>query len=110
MIVGDIALRGRLRGATALAAGVPSDCFGAKEKSVSWLLRKKPPTMRPSPKMLSTVVVMETTLPHWSTTTKWVVPPGSRVWSGPKFGAPFGLPGRGGGPATGPISLARAAV
>jgi len=56
--------------------------------------------MRPEPKRLSTVVVMETTLPSPSTMTKWVVPPGSCVASGARTPAPRGLPGAGGAPAT----------
>jgi hypothetical protein len=52
-----------LPAATALAAGWPSS-LGVKEKSVSWLLRKKPSTIRPLPKMLSTVVVMLTAFPR----------------------------------------------
>ena len=75
--------RGRLPPATALAAGVPSRFSGENEKSVSWLLRKKPWTIRPDPKMLSTVVVMETALPQRSTIEKWVVPLTSLVRSGP---------------------------
>ena len=68
--------------------------------------------MRPEPKMLSTVVVMETTLPHLSTITRWVVPPGSMVWSGPNMSpAPGGLPAVGQGPtAVLLISLARSAT
>src|SRR5205085_11199756 len=62
-IIGVIDERGRLPGATALAAGRPSASRGEKEKSVIWLLRKKPSTIRPDPKMLSTVVVIDTTLP-----------------------------------------------
>ena len=92
--------RGRLPGATALAAGAPSFSVGEKEKSVSWLFRKKPWTIRPEPKRLSTVVVIETTLPLPSTMTKWVVPPGSCVASGARGPAPRGLPGGGGAPAT----------
>ena len=76
---------------------------------MSWLLRKKPPTIRPSPKMLSTVVVIETTLPSVSTITKWVVPPGSWVRSGARAPAPLRLAGAGRRAGlVGPISLARA--
>ena len=81
-ITGDIEERGRLPGAAALAAGAPSFSVGEKLKSVSWLLRKKPPTMRPEPKTLSTVVVIETTLPAASTMTKCEVPAASSVASG----------------------------
>jgi hypothetical protein len=47
---------------------------------------KKPPTMCPLPKMLSTVVVIDSALPSASTITMWLVPPGSSVWSGPTLG------------------------
>jgi hypothetical protein len=63
-----------LPGATALAIGCPAASIGANEKSVIWLLRKKPSTIRPLPKMDSTVVVIETTLPAASRTTKCEVP------------------------------------
>ena len=63
MITGAIDERGRLPGATALAAGAPSSRSGSNEKSVSWLLRKKPAAMRPEPNTLSTVVVMLTAFP-----------------------------------------------
>ena len=97
--------RGRLPGATALATGAPAVSTGENEKSVSWLFRKKPWTIRPEPKMLSTVVVMDTALPSLSTTTKWVVPAGSRVASGPRAWAPGGVPAGGaGGLAAGPLS------
>jgi hypothetical protein len=59
---------------------------GAKDESVSWLFMKKPPTMCPLPKMLSTVVVIDSALPSASTITMWLVPPGSSVWSGPTLG------------------------
>ncbi len=58
--------------------------------------------------MLSTEVVMETTFPQRSATTKCDVPPASRVPSLPSAGAPGGSPGSGAGPAVSPISLARA--
>src|SRR5438045_3361848 len=87
-IVGVIEDRGRLPGATALAAGVPSLLSGENEKSVSWLLRKNPSTIRPSPNTLSTVVVIATTSPQRSTTTKEDVPPGSLDASTPGCGAP----------------------
>ena len=63
---------------------------GRKEKSVIWLLRKKPSTIRPLPKMDSTVVVIDTTLPAASRTMKCEVPVGSSV--GPRPSAPFALP------------------
>src|ERR1700709_2669715 len=82
-ITGAIDERGRLPGATALAAGAPPASVGEKEKSVSWLFSTKPCVIRPEPKMLSTVVVIETTSPRASTMTKCEVPPGSTVLSGP---------------------------
>src|SRR5436190_22696707 len=108
-MAGAIDERGRLPGPTALAVGAPSRSFGVKEKSVSWLFRKKPLVIRPEPKRLSTVVVIETAFPSASTITRWLVPPGSWVASGARTPAPFGLPGAGAaGSAVGPISLARA--
>jgi hypothetical protein len=53
----------------ALATGLPS-VSGRNEKSVSWLFRKKPPTARPEPNNDSTEVVIDTTSPSASTTTK----------------------------------------
>src|SRR5262245_42921012 len=47
---GDMDERGRLPPSTALATFCPSDRVGVNEKSVSWLLRKNPPTWRPVPK------------------------------------------------------------
>ena len=66
---------------------------------MSWLLRKKPPTILPSPKMLSTVVVMETALPSLSTITKWVVPPGSGCGRARGRRRPWACRDAGGGPA-----------
>ena len=57
-MVGDMDERGRLPGWTALGSRRPSSSRAVKEKSVSWLLRKNPPTIRPDPNGLSTVVVM----------------------------------------------------
>src|SRR5215217_6174109 len=91
--IGDIDERGRLPAATALAAGAPSSRVGVNEKSVSWLLRKKPAAIRPEPNTLSTVVVMLTASPSASTTTKWDVPAGSVVASGPGKAPPGGVPG-----------------
>ena len=106
MITGDIDERGRLPGATALAAGRPSASTGEKAKSVIWLLRKKPPAIRPEPNRLSTVVVIETASPHWSTMTKWLVPAGSRVTSGARSaGAPGGVPAP-----TGPVTVGASAA
>src|SRR5690349_14962662 len=106
-MAGAIDERGRLPGPTALAAAVPSPLVGENEKSVSWLFRKKPWTIRPEPKVLSTVVVIETTLPHLSTMTRWVVPATSWVLSLANAGAPLGWPGVTVAAAIGPISLAR---
>ena len=66
--------------------------------------------MRPVPKMLSTVVVIDTTLPAASTTTKCEVPAGSWWRRGPGGAGPRGAPGAGAGPAASPISLARSAT
>ena len=109
-IDGTIDERGRLPGATALAAGRPCASVGEKEKSVSWLLRKKPSTIRPVPKIDSTVVVIETTFPAESLTMKCEVPVGSSVLSLAISGASSGRPASGGGPAVGPISRAREAT
>jgi hypothetical protein len=70
---GDIDERGALRGATALATGLPS-MKGSKAKSVSWLLSQKPPAMRCAPYSDSMVAVSATALPCESTIDKWVVP------------------------------------
>ena len=95
--------------ATALATGAPLASVGAKEKSVSWLLRKKPAAIRPEPKMDSTVVVMLTALPRASTTTKCEVPAGSWVASGPVKMPPGGEPA-GTGPRLDRASSARPSV
>src|SRR3546814_5727019 len=76
-IAGVVDERGRLPPAIAFAAGT-GPLAGFQEKSVSWLLRKKPSTMRPDPKYDSIVVVIDTALPRASTMTMWLVPPGSR--------------------------------
>ena len=55
--VGAMLLRGRLRGSTSLRPP------GAKSKSVSSLLRRKPRTMMRLPKVASMVLVIETTSP-----------------------------------------------
>ena len=103
--------RGRLPGATALAAWVPSAFCGDHEKSVSWLLRSMPPTTRPEPKNDSMVVVIDTALPWRSTTTKWLVPPGSRVASAAASGRPDGWPCTGAcAAARGPIRARRLAT
>ena len=61
--VGAMVLRGRLPGATRLATGVPELSAGWAEKSVSWLVSRKPPTMWKEPMLDSTVEVMDSTLP-----------------------------------------------
>ena len=73
--------RGRLPGSTRLATGRPCSSAGAKLKSVSSLLSKKPPgrlgsvlTMRREPKPDSMVVVMASALPKASTMLMWLVP------------------------------------
>ena len=91
--VGDIDERGFFSGAGALAIGWPWASTARNEKSVSWLFRKKPAAMRCEPKGASTVVVMETTSPRPSTTTKWLVPYSGPVPSAPRRCAPGGLPG-----------------
>jgi hypothetical protein len=109
-ITGDIDERGRLPGATAFATGRPPST-ATYEKSVSWLLRKKPPTARPEPNSDSTDVVIETTLPCGSTTTKWLVPDASRVASAPRCRLASGSPAGGAaGMARSPISAARDAT
>ncbi len=67
-MVGAMLLRGRLRGPAWFAPP------GAKSKSVSSLLRMKPPAMMRLPNGASTLVVMDATLPCASTMTKWLVP------------------------------------
>src|SRR3990167_11240640 len=108
-MAGAMEERGRLPGPTALAAGAPSRSCGENENSVSWFLRKNPPTIRPDPNTLSTVVVIETTLPQRSTMVRWVVPETYLVASGARTHAPFGLPGATAAAGRGPISLARSA-
>src|SRR3546814_15537156 len=83
---------------------------GFQEKSVSWLLRKKPSTMRPDPKYDSIVVVIDTALPRASTMTMWLVPPGSSVRSSAVAGAPCGWPAEGAGTAAGVASSLRGAA
>src|SRR3954447_2220581 len=98
MMVGDIELRGRLPGSTRLAtgcSGVPAE----KEKSVSSLLSRKPRTIRPDPKLLSIVVVIETALPDLSTIEIWLV--AGRAWGDPPH-TPPGRTGRAPPPARPP--------
>ncbi len=113
-MVGDMDERGRLPGATAFAIGVPSSASGRKEKSVSWLLRRKPTAMRPEPKAVSIEAVMLTASPSASTAETCVVPGRSRGASGA-----YSRPSRkGGSPASAPptdapsrgISFARSSM
>ena len=66
-IVGDIELRGRLPASTRLATGRPASSLARKEKSVSWLLSRKPRTSWKLPKADSMEVVIDTALPPAST-------------------------------------------
>ena len=62
-MVGAIDERGRLPGSTRLATGLPS-ATGTNEKSVSWLLSRKPlSVMSAAPNASSIVVVIATALP-----------------------------------------------
>src|ERR1041384_4413974 len=90
-MVGDIELRGLLPPSTRLAIGAPS-CSGAKVKSVSSLLRKKPLTVRPEPNGPSIVEVKEATLPSRSTATMFDVAGTSPSAAAVTRGAPGGLP------------------
>jgi hypothetical protein len=92
-IVGAIELRGRLPASTRLATGLPFSS-GAKEKSVSWLLRRKPRTIRREPKPSSIVVVIETALPRRSTIETCVVDGSSSASSVPRAAVESGgVPG-----------------
>ncbi|OQB98669.1 MAG: hypothetical protein BWX79_03274 [Alphaproteobacteria bacterium ADurb.Bin100] len=71
--VGAIELRGRLLACTRLAMG-PLLSAASTEKSVSWLLSRKPLVMRYEPMPLSMVVVITSTLPFLSTMVMCVVP------------------------------------
>ena len=72
-MVGDMALRGRLPAAGALATGSPSNT-GCREKSVRVLLSRKPFTIVLAPNTDSTEVVMAITWPLLSTMVMWLVP------------------------------------
>ena len=72
-IVGDIELRGRLPASTRLATGRPASSLARKEKSVSWLLSRKPRTSWKLPKADSMEVVIDTALPPASTIETWLV-------------------------------------
>jgi len=63
MIDGDMDERGALRGATALATGLPSITGSSAEVGRSWLLSQKPPAMRRAPYSDSIVAVSDTALP-----------------------------------------------
>src|SRR3954452_18020123 len=69
-IVGPIELRGRFPPSTRFGCGAESEL-----KSVSSLLSRnpKPGPTRPEPPVASMVNVYETTLPHLSAVTRWVV-------------------------------------
>ena len=97
--MGDIDERGFFPPCALFTAARPFSSVGASEKSVSWLLRTKPPTVRFEPNTDSTVVVIDTTLPDASTTTKWLVPADSWVASLPCGGTTMIFPGGGAGPA-----------
>ena len=90
-IVGAIELRGRLPPSTRFATRYPS-FTGTMSKSVSWLLRIAPSTVRPEPNGPSTVVVTSTTLPAPSVTARSVVPATSCTLASTRFGAPGGVP------------------
>ncbi len=64
--VGAIELRGRLPGCTRFEIG-PFASATSKEKSVNWLLSKKPSTIWREPNASSIVVVIEIALPLAST-------------------------------------------
>ena len=66
-MVGDMELRGRLPPSTRFAIGWPLSSTSRKEKSVSWLLSRKPAAQTPEPNAPSIVVVNETALPSAST-------------------------------------------
>ena len=88
-IIGDMELRGRFRGWTRLATGLPRT-EGTSEKSVSSLLSRKPRTMSRDPKMFSIVVVIETALPLPSMMLKWLVDGSSRGLVATEFGRRIG--------------------
>src|SRR6476620_2413000 len=100
-MVGDIELRGRLPASTPLAAGRPSS-VGAKLKSVSLLLSRKPDfVIKRAPKPSSMVVVIERAFRLASTIEIWLVP-----FSIPSEGAKRNAFLRGGSPALArPIDL-----
>ena len=58
-----------------MAMGVPLSSAGRNEKSVSWLLSRKPPAIRPEPKAVSMLAVTETPLSLTS------LPAASRNWT-----------------------------
>src|SRR5919199_2370125 len=99
VIVGDMLERGRLPAAGRFGSGA-APCVGVKLKSVSSLLSRKPRpgTTMPLPPTCSIVFVYDTTLPHRSLTTKWLVwspslPPGVACPAGVHWPDPFRSPG-----------------
>lgn len=87
-MVGAIELRGRLPGCTRFATSAPLLSVGEAEKSVNWLLSRKPCVMWNEPMLDSTVVVALSTLPSPSTIVNWLVPCSIRVVSTPSGIAP----------------------
>lgn len=106
---GDIELRGRLPGSTRLATGAPLSSTGAKEKSVSSLLSRKPKpgTITPLPNEDSTVVVIDSALPKRSMMETWLVPLSFARTCAPAAAAPGGSPGVAAPMSRSPISAAR---
>ncbi len=72
-MVGAIDERGRLPGSMRLATRLPFWSRGVNEKSVSWLLSKKPSTSTREPNADSILVVMLNALPKRSTMLRWLV-------------------------------------
>ena len=93
--VGAIELRGRFSGCTRLATRLPSASRSVNEKSVNWLLSKKPRTICRLPKPFSIVVVMEIALPLRSTIDMWLVDGRFSEVSVPAVLAPEGMPATG---------------
>ena len=85
-ISGAIDERGRLPPCTRLATGTPSTA-GTNEKSVSWLLSRKPCTICFEPKTFSIVTVMATALRAASTVETCVVDGSSMALSRPVAGS-----------------------
>src|SRR5690606_2978361 len=86
MMVGAMEERGRLLGSTRLAtSALPLP--GRNEKSVSWLLSRKPAATWREPKPFSIDEVIEATLPSASTMTKWLVDGSSALMPGRRSSA-----------------------